>query len=173
MHQRLLTAANQSPQNFYSFGAERRIFKLRSNNGDSVVASYGIVDVRPRWTDGTLQVAIRPNIIAGDYEGGIAGMITAPTYEPFETNNRQAMFETVALEKNGEIFPLTYSHTISGGIHVYELPWPTSDWANIYLRIGMRHVEERWPLDIPLYSSQLAFEQRLNATEFVLPEVVQ
>ncbi|MBL4874361.1 MAG: right-handed parallel beta-helix repeat-containing protein, partial [Rhodobacteraceae bacterium] len=48
LHNRLLTAAHQSPQNFYSFGAERRIFKRRSNGGNSVINSYGIVDIRPR-----------------------------------------------------------------------------------------------------------------------------
>ncbi|MBL4871930.1 MAG: hypothetical protein JKY41_00675 [Rhodobacteraceae bacterium] len=97
--------------------------------------------------------------------------MSAPTYEPYNVNNRQAMFETVMLEKNGEMWPLTYSRTTASGAHVYETPWETPDWTNTYLRIGMRYVDERWPLDIPLYSSQMAFDQRLEESIFAVPEV--
>lgn len=158
-HHRLLTNAFVSPQWFVSFQSERRVFRLRSEGGDGTISIAGHVDIRPIPEGDRLLIAIRHDIRSRDYEGGFAAMITAPDREPYERDNRRAMFESVALEQAGKLSEAQFLTATPEGVLLFEVPY-SGDLAESYLRIGMRFVDTRWDLDVSLYDSHLAVDSR-------------
>lgn len=156
----LLTDAFQSPQGFYPFGTERRLFRIRNEGGNGTLSMAGIVDFRLIPEDDKLTVAISNSILTPDF-GGLAAMMTAPDREPYEANNHRKMLDYVRLERNGILTEGEYIATIDGGVHVFELPFD-GDLNQTYLRVGMQFQEDKWPLDIALFDSQLSFQANLD-----------
>ncbi len=158
----LLTDAFQSPQGFYPFGTERRLFRIRNEGGNGTLSMAGIVDFRLLPEDGKLTVAISNAILTPDY-GGLAAMISAPDREPFERNNHRNMLGYVQLERHGVLTEGNYVATIEGGVHVFELPFD-GNLNETYLRVGMQFQDVQWPLDIALFDSQLSYPANLAQT---------
>jgi len=163
-HHRLLTDAWMSPYWFHAFGAERRIFRIRDEEGSGQRVFAGHIDVRPLPSEGDLLVAIRHTIETRDH-GGLAAAMTAPDRAPYETPDRRRMFERVALEQESAegiaVSEGEYIAPLPDGGHLWRLPWNGS-LDNSWLRIGMRFDKTRWSLDIALHAADVAVAQRLR-----------
>ena len=169
LHHRLLTDAFQSPGWHYGFNAERRVFRLRNNDGEGNISIAGIVDVLPVQDGDTLQIAIRNDIHIYPNNGSFIPEFTDPLWEAIKENNKLLLFRRVAVERHSKTVDATYVRSLQDGVHIFSLPFD-GDYSDAYLRLdlGMDTTLSpylvEWPLDIALYESQFAFSARIDAT---------
>lgn len=160
---RLTTDAFYAPLAAFTFGAERRQFRLRNEGGNGSVTIAGYLDIRPLPDGERLIVAIRHEILSPDL-GGLAAMITAPDRAPWEGEQRLRMFETVALDRGGVETPMTHAGTSAAGVHFFTAPWDGS-LDDLTLHLGMRFWDATWDIAVPLWASALAHDQRRAAED--------
>jgi hypothetical protein len=154
----LLSDAFQSNHDLLTFGSERRQFRLRNSGGSGSVTVAGYLDIRPILSNGRLIIAVRHNIQSPDY-GGLAAMITAPDRAPYETDNRIGMFEAVTLDRAGVETALVHEGTSASGVHFFAAPW-NEGLADLTLHLSMRFWDATWEIDVPLWASTFAHDQR-------------
>jgi hypothetical protein len=155
---RLVSDAFQSNHDLLTYGSERRQFRLRNEGGNGTVTIAGYLDIRPILSNGRLIIAVRHNIRSPDY-GGLAAMITEPDRAPYEADNRIRMFEAVTLDRGGVETALVHEGTSASGIHFFAAPW-SGGLTDSTLHLSMRFWDATWEVDVPLWASSLAHDQR-------------
>lgn len=159
---RLMSDAFQSSFDHLTFGAERRQFRLRSEGGNGSITIAGYLDILPVISKGRLIVAIRPQIESPDY-GGLAAMITEPDRAPYEADHRRLMFETLSLDRSGQITPMGFEGTSARGVHFFAAPLEGGTLDDLTLHLAMRFVDTTWEIDVPLWAGNLAYGLRLRS----------
>lgn len=162
---RLATDAFHNPLAAFTFGSERRQFRLRNEDGNGTVVIAGYLDIRPLPDGERLIVAIRHDILSRDY-GGLAAMITAPDRAPWEGEQRLRMFETVTLDRGGVETAMSHAGSSAAGVHFFTAPW-NGRLDDQTLHLGMRFWDATWEIAVPLWASALAHDLRLAAGEAV------
>ncbi len=168
LYHRLLNDGFVNDFDYFTHGAEQRLFRLRSEGGNGSISIAGQVNVRPLRDGADLVLAIQHNILSPDF-GGLAAMITAPDREPYEADFRRRMFDAVVLERDGVPIPVQFERTTPQGVHLFRAAGVT-DLTGLTLHITMRFVETTWALDYALYDSTLAILERRDATRVEVPQ---
>lgn len=164
-HHGVITSAFHDPKDFFTFGSERRVFRLRNDGGNGSVSIGGHLDILPVPGLRSLTIAIHHEILSPDF-GGLAAMITQPDRAPFEADDRIRMFDRVVLDNGKGETPARLVTTTPQGVHIFSVPW-NGTTANQRLRIGMKFWNVSWHIDVPLYLSFLDFAERRERTKEV------
>ncbi len=161
---RLTTDGFMAPAGFFTFGSERRQFRLRNSEGNGSITIAGYLDIRPLPDDARLIVAIHHNILSPDLDAGLAAAIRSGDRAVYEANSRIGMFESIVLDRGGEETPMTHAGTGRDGVLYFTAPWNGS-LDDLTLHIDMRFMDATWEMAVPLWASDLAHDLRLNASQ--------
>ncbi|MBA3911715.1 MAG: hypothetical protein C0524_18035 [Rhodobacter sp.] len=161
LRHRLTNDGFQAPMSLFTFGAERRQFRLRNEGGNGSVTIAGYVEVRPLVDGDRLIIAIRHNISSPDF-GGLAAMITEPDRAPWEADNRRLMFDSLTLDTGGREVAVTHEATGADGVHYFTAPF-SGTLDDTVLHLGMRYWDATWNIDIALWNTMLGRALRQEA----------
>lgn len=159
---RVLSRCYTMPYHPYRDGVERRPFILAQWAENCVID--GVLELRPRVTNKTLHVNLRP-VLATYYTSGTLAGIGDPgaggyPYDPYLANGAARLLGAVRLLRGGRRIDLRDPSRLSDGSWEYAIEMDSADLSDSWLQVDISFFDQTVPLTFDLFASDYALWRR-------------